>query len=168
MLHRQLPLIAVFNSAHGHAADRNTPSSLWSRTTATCLLHVLLHIVLQAPYLATLEPQQGMPGSSATLFPSCSLDTPSPRPTTSLQEPIATVVIDVIAKACRATCPLLGLICVWALKERQWLRRSQRPPRRFMPNDHGLLHHKVRYPALHVRSFVSATKQTLQLHCVCQ
>ena len=56
-------------------------------TTATSLLHVLLQIVAQAPYLATLEPQQGMPGSSATLAPICSLDTPSPMPTTSLQEP---------------------------------------------------------------------------------
>ena len=38
-----------------------------------------------ASYLATLEPQHGMPGSSATRFPTCSLETPSPTPTTSLQ-----------------------------------------------------------------------------------
>jgi len=35
--------------------------------------------------LAILEPQQGMPGSKATLMPGCNLATPSPTPTTSLQ-----------------------------------------------------------------------------------
>ena len=60
--------------------------SCLSLQTATTKLLVGILSSLADTHLATFEPQHGMPGSSATLFPSCSLVTPSPTPTTSLQD----------------------------------------------------------------------------------
>ena len=77
--------------------------NLLGDSTAPYSLRVMLQMIQQAPYLATLEPQQGMPGSSATLAPICSLDTPSPMPTTSLQE-------NMFDKSCQTVCRVTCLV----------------------------------------------------------
>ena len=53
-------------------------------------------------------------------------------------------------------------------KQRRWQMRShQHPPGRLMPNDHGLLHNKVCYPALHALPSLRTAQQTLPLQCMC-
>ena len=101
-LHVQLPMFLLsMGLCSDIAAEQSLPWSYRAWTTATSLLYVLLWIIAQAPYLATLEPQQGMPGSSATLAPICSLETPSPMPTTSLQ---GTTLHKCCQTFCRVNC----------------------------------------------------------------